>query len=314
MRGIEASCLEQDASNQVPVPKEFLASRLSRTIRSSLSAPLPRDEAFRTALAEAAVRYPGMAIASELLEAHVASKLDPSKPMAEALAELNVADLAVACAASRGDPKGLSYFEEFGMRGTEASLKRRGVSVDIIDEAKQNVRERMLVRSEDQRPRIVDYNGRGPLKHWLRVAVIREGIYLAKREGKQEGVSFDFIALTAPDDDPELAYFKTRYRTEYKQAFEAAASQLTSRERALLRQQYLLGMNVDEIGVAYQVHRATAARWVQSARDSLFAKARLELASRLGVARPEIEGIVRMIESQLEVSLSRLLTSRSRGI
>ena len=273
------------------------------------------SEVFREPLATAAALYPGISIDADALVAYVIARLDATKPVAEAIAEVDVSDLVLACAAASGDPRGMVLFEEYGIRGTEAPLKRRGVAEDIIEEAKQNVRERMLVRTlgENGRARIVDYNGRGRLKHWLRVAVLREGIYLAKREGKHEGVSFDFFALAAADDDPEVAYFKRRYRNEYKQAFEAATAKLSSRERALLRQQFLLGMNVDEIGAVYQVHRATAARWVQSARETLFANARLELAHRLGIARAEIEDIVRMIESQLDVSLSRLLSTRSRS-
>lgn len=290
---------------------------LTAALCAGAALPVPTEGALEdvlTAQIEATVsRYPGLLHAPETWATYVGARLDETKALADALAEVEFADLVLAYAAANGDPRAMTLFEEHGMRGVEASLKRRGIADDVIEEAKQNIRERMLVRGGTHDPRIVDYNGRGPLRHWLRVAVVREGILLSKRTGKQEGVSFDFLALPAASDDPELAFFKQRYRDEYKQAFEVATQQLSSRERALLRQQYLLGMNVDEIGTVYQVHRSTAARWVQSAREELFAKARFELSQRLGVARAEIEDIVRMIESQLEVSLSRLLTTRSHG-
>lgn len=288
---------------------------LSTALCDAAAQPLVGEEVLEDTLvaqlAVAAARYPGLREQPETLVAYVGARLDETKSLLEGLAEVEFADLVLACAAASGDPRAVTLFEEHAMRGVDASLKRRGIADDIIEEAKQNVRERMLVRRADHDPRIVDYNGRGPLRHWLRVAVVREGILLSKREGKQEGVAFDFLSLPTAHDDPEIAFFKRRYRDEYKQAFEAATQKLSSRERALLRQQYLLGMNVDEIGTVYQVHRATAARWVQSAREELFAKARFELSQRLGVARTEIEDIVRMIESQLEVSLTRLLSSRS---
>lgn len=271
------------------------------------------EDALAAQLAAASLRYPGLTTAPTEVLAYVGARLDTSKAPRDALSEIEFSDLVLACAASRGETAAIVYFEEHGMRGTETSLQRRGVANDVIEEAKQNVRERMLVHTDAQPARILDYNGRGPLKHWLRVAVVREGIYLAKREGKHEPVTFDFLSLPAAGDDPELAFFKRRYRNEYKQAFETATEELSSRERALLRQQYLLGMSVDEIGAIYQVHRATAARWVQAARETLFAKARIALAQRLGVPRTEIEEIVRMIESQLDVSLNRLLTTRSQG-
>jgi len=196
------------------------------------------------------------------------------------------------------------------MRRAEGSVGRKGVSREVIEEAKQNVRERMLVG--DGQPRILDYNGRGDLKNWLRVAVVREAIYLSKKADKEAPIAYELFAMADPAGDPEIGYFKARYRAEYKSAFESAITQLDARERSLLRQQYVLGMTVDQIGTIYQVHRATAARWVQSAREELLSKARLELAKRTGLSRDELESVVRMIESQLNVSLNRLLAAKPR--
>lgn len=271
------------------------------------------DDALEKVLLErltlARERYMGLAIDDAAVLAHIGSRLNREKSALDALCDVDFADLLLARAAASGDSRAIALFEEHAMRGTEAALSRRGISEDVIEEAKQNVREHMLAAAD--RPRVLDYNGRSSLKQWLRVAVVREGIHLAKRASKGDPISFEFVTLPAPGDDPELAYFKARYRDEYKQALEFATAELSSRERALLRQHYLLGMNVDEIGIVYQVHRATAARWVQSAREELFAKARFELTRRLGVSRDEIENIVRMIESQLDVSLNRLLATRS---
>lgn len=262
-------------------------------------------------LREARTTYPRVALEDAVYASHLGQRLEAGKPVFDALAEVHTSDLFLARACAAGNAQALSIFEQQCMRGSEGSVRRRGVSDEAIEEAKQNVRERML--AGDGAPRILDYNGRGDLRRWLRVAVVREAIYLAKRAEKHAPLAYDLLSIPASSDDPEVGYFKAHYRAEYKAAFGEAIALLTARERSLLRQQYVLGMTVDEIGTVYQVHRATAARWVQSAREELLSKARLELAKRVGLSRAELENIIRMIESQLHVSLSRLLAARSRA-
>lgn len=263
-------------------------------------------------LAAARAAHPSVTLSDVEVVRHFAARLEAGSPLLDALAGLRAADLFLAAACATGERQALVSFEADTMRGADGTLARRRFSADVVEEAKQNIRERLLVGSgESARPRILDYDGRGELKGWVAVAIVREAIYLAKKE--QKGTPLDLDLLTMAEgggDDPEVAYFKKKYRAEYKDSVQAALAQLSARERALLRQQYILGMSVDAIGAIYQVHRATAARWVQSAREELLSKARLELGRRVGLARPEIEQIVRLIESQLEVSLRRILASR----
>jgi RNA polymerase sigma-70 factor, ECF subfamily len=278
------------------------------------SAPLAEVEATLGAiLAAARAAHPAVVLSDPDAVRHLASRLDGERPLLEALSQLRAADLFLAAASATGERQALVTFEADAMHGADGTLARRRFAPDVIEEAKQNIRERLLVGSgESTRPRILDYDGRGELKGWVAVAIVREAIYLAKKEQKTTPLDIDLLTMAeGGGDDPEVAYFKKRYRAEYKESVQAALGELTVRERALLRQQYILGMSVDAIGAIYQVHRATAARWVQAAREELLSKARLELGRRVGLARPEIEQIVRMIESQLEVSLRRILASRA---
>lgn len=258
----------------------------------------------------ARTQHPSIRVDDVVFGRHLGARVDPALALPEALAQLKIADLLVACGCAVGDRGAIAILEADHVRGAQGALGKRGISAEIAEEANQNVRERLLVGAG--RPRILDYDGRGDLKSWVRVVVIREAIYLAKQGKRDLPLSYDLLAAPATADDPESAYFKARYRAEYKQAFETAVEELSSRERAVLRQQIVLGMSIDEIGTVYQVHRATAARWVQSARDELLAKTRRELAIRLNLSRADLENIVRMIESQLVVSMNRLLEA-TRG-
>ena len=242
---------------------------------------------------EACAAEPAIRVSPAQLETH----------LAERAGAIHVRDLLVALGCALGDRAAIALLESECIRHAQGALKKRSIAPDIVEEANQNVRERLLVGE----PKILEYDGKGELKSWVRVVIVREAIYLAKRGNKEVPLSYDLLEVPASQDDPEVAYFKAHYRAEYKDAFQHAVQELTSRERALLRQQVVLGMSVDEIGVVYQVHRATAARWVQSAREELLGKARLQLAIRLNLPRAEIETIVQMIESQLVMSIGRLL-------
>ena len=78
----------------------------------------------------------------------------------------------------------------------------------------------------------------------------------------------------------------------------------------LLRYQLIDGLTIDEIGALSRVHRATAARWLATIRDGLVERTRELLGEALGVDSVEAASIVRMVQSQLDVSVIRHLQPR----
>ena len=119
----------------------------------------------------------------------------------------------------------------------------------------------------------------------------------------------DELAAADYSDDPMLAELKARYRSELADAFRAALAELVPRDRTLLRYQMIDGLSIDEIGTIYRVHRATAARWLVGIRDKLVDNTRGRLAAKLGVDTQEAASIVRLVQSQLDVSVIRHLES-----
>lgn len=113
----------------------------------------------------------------------------------------------------------------------------------------------------------------------------------------------------APEDDPELAYMKATYRAAFKSAFQEALESLQSRERTLRKQQIVDGLGIDELGALYEVHRATAARWVAAAREKLLLRTWRAFIARVRITSDECESIMRMVRSQLDVSLHRRLAA-----
>ena len=61
------------------------------------------------------------------------------------------------------------------------------------------------------------------------------------------------------------------------------------------------------IGSIYRVHRATASRWLVRAREALLDGVRRSLMDQLGANAAEVESILVLVHSQLDLSLSRIL-------
>ena len=100
---------------------------------------------------------------------------------------------------------------------------------------------------------------------------------------------------------------KERYRAAFRVAFEQAVRRLSSRERNILRLQLDAGLTVEQIGEVYGVHRATATRWLTKIRDQLMSDTRRELGERVGVSSSELDGVMELIQSRLDVSVRRML-------
>src|SRR5262249_46581288 len=115
--------------------------------------------------------------------------------------------------------------------------------------------------------------------------------------------------LEAPGfaDDPELGELKAKYRDQLAAAFRASLATLQPRDRSLLRYQVMDGLTIDEIGAIYKVHRATAARWLAPIRTELVDGTLAKLSAELGVGRASAASIVRLVQSQLELSVVRHL-------
>ena len=227
-------------------------------------------------------------------------------------APTNIRDLYLACACARGDRAALALFEQKLLPEVDAAVAKVGAPPGSADEARQIMRHRLFVGPAG-RPKILEFSGRGELRAWVRIAATRIVLNLATRKGREQLWGGDKLAaLVGVGGDPEVLYLKQHYRTEFKQAFQEAFDGLESRERNLLRYAFGDGLTVDAIGTVYGVHRATAARWVTKAQESLTRRLRRSLKDRLGIRTKELTSILRLIESQLELTLQGRAASVSR--
>ena len=77
--------------------------------------------------------------------------------------------------------------------------------------------------------------------------------------------------------------------------------------RSVLPDAVALPESIEQIGAIYRVHRATVARWIADARELLLHQTRELLSRRVRVSNDELESILWLIDSQMDVSLHRCL-------
>jgi RNA polymerase sigma-70 factor, ECF subfamily len=70
------------------------------------------------------------------------------------------------------------------------------------------------------------------------------------------------------------------------------------------------GLTIDELATMHRVHRATVARWLVAAREQLTADARSRFITLAGLEGSDLGHAGELVESQLTVSLGRLLRSQ----
>jgi len=204
--------------------------------------------------------------------------------------------------------------ERLGQFVAQTSVGSRKVRVPetTAEDARQIVFER-LVGTPATPPKIGSYDGRGPLGAWLRVVVAREALYLHRQrtESNTDAWVDELLEIAGPQEDPELALMKRELREECRAALERAARSLSAKERALLRQHAVLGMTVDALGAIYGVHRATVARWITAAKDSLLERFYSQIKASTGLGRAEVEVLRSLVQSRLDVSVASLFATAS---
>jgi RNA polymerase sigma-70 factor (ECF subfamily) len=272
-------------------------------------ADAPDLEARLVALVEEGkAAWPQIALPPEAFVQDVATRIAAGRRAPSDLGELRAADLFLACACACGDVRAIALFEERFFGDLAAALGTVRLSPAKLDELKQVLRNELFLSRDRSPAGICRYAGTGDLRAWLRVTAVRAALKILRKE-KRHAPAGDEAMLKdlAGDDDPELSHMKRIYRPAFRQAFQEALESLSAREQNLLRQHVVDRLSIDELGALYQVHRATAARWVEGAREALVRGVRERFMKRVRVNRAECDSILRLVHSQLDATIRRRL-------
>ena len=265
-------------------------------------------EAVGRLFAAGKAEHPSLVVDERVFGAHVERHVGGSgADIATAVGALRSGDLYLACACAQGDERAIGVFRESYGADVRRALARVRVAAMDPDDLDQELARRMFVGPG---AKIADYSGHGDLRAWARIVATRFALDIArvkKNSAERPTEASAFASLPAASDSPELALFRRHYQQEVKRAIEDAARSLDAEERNALREHYVRGLTVDQIAVVHGIHRATAARRVQRAREALIAAVKATLEQRHGLAGRDLASVMGLVRSQFHLSIDRVL-------
>lgn len=252
------------------------------------------DPSLDETIAAARTRWPGVTFDEIALGRDLSSPLPPFST-----------DLLLAHACLRGDEAAIRVFHGEMFDRVDRVLSRLGVSGADADDVKQDVRAKLLL-GESGDAKLALYQGTGPLAQWVASVAGREALGAMRKRRPLDPLDDDDLLADAADD-PRLLTLKTRHSADFKQAFQAAVAELEPRDRAILRALIVDDRTVGEIANVYGIHRVTASRWVTEIRQALLQGTRRRLQQNLQLDAPSLDSAIRLLDSNLDLSLYRLL-------
>ena len=262
-------------------------------------------------LATARGAWPGLPLTDLEFAEYIAARL-PDDGAVELLSTLHSADLWLAAACARGVRGAAVVLDREYIPGLDSVLSRAGL--EARDELRQRIREKLLVSSDDSPPRIAEYRGRGPLLGWMKVVGSRLMLDWLRARDSGAADEDELLGLPSADAGPELMHLRDRYREEFRFALAEASKALGPRARTVLRLHYVDGLTLEQIATLHRVHRLTAVRWVKDAREGLSAATRRILLQRYGVGRSELDSILALMESRMDLSVRTMLATSASGV
>jgi len=217
--------------------------------------------------------------------------------------------LVLACLTQR--PGALATLESEYIAALGSRVRRICPQQDVVDDVLQMVRGKLLLPPE---PGLASYENRGYLTAWLTIIAVRTALDVARR-GRSRGSQFEHLddKLAGLSANPESEYLGQEVQAAFRKALHEAVQRLPERQRFALKMQLVAGWSIDQIGRALSTHRATAARWLVSARERLERDVREELVGRLRLSETEVACLMGQMQSQLDVRFSQIFRTTRRS-
>lgn len=257
-------------------------------------------------------RWPTVALPAEAFVTHLARRLPQAAahaPLGPLLAELSLAELYLACACLQGLSPAIQAFEEHYLARLPALLRTPHQSDSMIEDACQLVRMKLLVAPPGSAPKLAEYTGRGALLSWVRVTAVRTALKLRAGEKPAPPEDPDIILrkFQAPGRHPEGDLIQQRHQADFRQAMREAFSTLSSEERHLLRLYFVDQLSMYELAALFRVNQATISRRLKDVRQRIYKETQRHLAARLGLSPRDFTSFIRVLDSQLDLSISQLV-------
>jgi RNA polymerase sigma-70 factor, ECF subfamily len=268
-----------------------------------------REGELDTSIEAAAALWPEVHLDEQVFRAYVDERTPPSTsgepaPPQAVRTPQQIASLYLCCACVGGNEAACLAFQQAYVGVIRNAIARIWPDRQRVDDVAAHLLARLLVGPER---RLTRYSGRGDLSAWLKVAATRAAIDAKRSSPEQDEEPLSSSVEAAMSMSPESLVFCRTHANHILEALGRAISALDKKQRNLLRLNYADGLNIEEIGALYSVHRATIARWLQLARSGVESAVHEDLRVRRGLDSAEVKSLIHGARPYLEDSLRKLL-------
>jgi RNA polymerase sigma-70 factor (ECF subfamily) len=232
----------------------------------------------------------------------------PSLPAERMDWQERAADLYLVCACLTGNQEAVRELMQRCSVTVESSLRRISLTPAEQSEVLAELEKQLLVGSNrNQQPKLLSFDGRGPLRSWLLAVAANTALSLKKQAPRGEELDeklMDSVLLSGPE--PELLQIKQLSYPVLRMAFRAALQTLTDEERLLLLFRFVDGLGVQAIAKLFKRNHATVSRWITRLCRRVTALCREQLAKH-GLSAEETQSLMAFLVSRLAKSFAGLI-------
>jgi RNA polymerase sigma-70 factor (ECF subfamily) len=285
-------------------------SKLLNAFVANLRCDLDNGEDIEPLLAakidQARRTWPTCEITAETFAAYLGEHLPADEDVRESLLRVHADDLYLACGLVRGDRNALEAFERTLPERVARFVCHLDSSGSFLDEVTQAMRIKLLAPLDGPQRvgKIANYSGRNALESWLCTVAIRTALDL--RRGRKDEPIEELSDVLAATDDPELELLRAKHEELCREALREAHDSLTIKQRRLLRLYYRERFTYEQLGALYHVNATTVRTWVLEARGAVIDAVRAGLKRRLRLDNRELENLLQLMQSRLDISLGQL--------
>ena len=249
---------------------------------------MTQSECLRDGWRRARDAWPGVDLELDAFAERVAELGDSG----DALHALHLTDVYLATACARGVRQAAETFDRAILAHVGAFVRRIDASNAFADEARQHLREKLLMGDATRQPRIVEYAGRGSLLSWVRVAATRTALNMRRaHRSARDAQRGDAVAEEATGDDPELRVIHHQDHAAFTRAVTTAIAELSPDVRAATRMA-ASGLTTAEIGKRFDVNQSTIVRWLATGRTLIRRATCKVLQEQLRLSATECEDLM----------------------
>ncbi|MBX3231328.1 MAG: hypothetical protein KIT84_10320 [Labilithrix sp.] len=252
-------------------------------------------------------RWPELgAVTDAELEAFVRARVPPDTREDD----VRIEDLLLVCACAKGVRSAEDAMHELFAGEIDRAHARTRPPISAV-QARHLVFKRYLAIAEGGAARVALYRGDSDFASWMRNAINRTLLETASQarpppDSIEDGLLKKEAAPIAALD-PEIQRVKQNYLPGLRLALTHTLSSLEARERALLRNAIVDGLDASSLGLMYGMTIEETRAVLGAARERLLHRLRQGLAERMRVSDRDHAALARFVSAQLEAALAKAL-------